>query len=118
MQVVQSDPKLSTQLNTQYDPSLLRSLQESLRTGTASIPAKVDDDAPRAPEIELSHGGRLLNALAGRGDLGESLMKLMKHALELVTGKTVCDLLEHRSGLNCRIIDGGEIALGDRLRLS
>ncbi len=89
MQVVQSDPKLSTQLNTQYDPSLLRSLQESLRTGTASTPAKVDDDAPRAPEIELSHGGRLLNALAGRGDLGESLMKLMKHALELVTGKKV-----------------------------
>ena len=36
--------------------------------------------------------------------------------LELVTGKTVCDLLEHRSGLNCRIIDGGEIAVGDTIR--
>ena len=33
--------------------------------------------------------------------------------LELVTGKTVCDLLEHRSGLNCRIIEGGEIRPGD-----
>jgi len=36
--------------------------------------------------------------------------------LELVTGKTVCDLLEHRSGLNCRIIEGGEIAVGDVIR--
>lgn len=38
--------------------------------------------------------------------------------LELVTGKTVCDLLEHRSGLNARIIEGGEIAVGDILRLA
>jgi MOSC domain-containing protein YiiM len=38
--------------------------------------------------------------------------------LELVTGKTVCDLLEHRSGLNARIIKGGEIAVGDVLRLA
>lgn len=33
--------------------------------------------------------------------------------LELVTGKTVCDLMEHRSGLNCRIIEGGTIRPGD-----
>lgn len=38
--------------------------------------------------------------------------------LDLVTGKTLCDLMEHRSGLNCRIIDGGTIALGDTLRLA
>ena len=38
--------------------------------------------------------------------------------LELLTGKTVCDLLEHRSGLNARIIEGGEIAVGDVLRLA
>jgi MOSC domain-containing protein YiiM len=38
--------------------------------------------------------------------------------LDLVTGKTVCDLLEHRSGLNARIIEGGEIAVGDTLRLA
>ncbi len=37
--------------------------------------------------------------------------------LELVTGKTVCDLLEHRSGLNCRIIEGGEIKVGDKISL-
>lgn len=36
--------------------------------------------------------------------------------LELVTRKTVCDLLEHRSGLNCRIVTGGEIRTGDTIR--
>ena len=38
--------------------------------------------------------------------------------LEMLTGKTVCDLLEHRSGLNCRIIEGGEIKIGDPISLS
>jgi len=33
--------------------------------------------------------------------------------LELVTGKTVNDILIHRSGLNCRIIEGGTIQTGD-----
>lgn len=33
--------------------------------------------------------------------------------LDLVTGKPVCDLLEHRSGLNCRIVEGGSITIGD-----
>lgn len=33
--------------------------------------------------------------------------------LNLVTGLDVCDLLTHRSGLNCRIITGGAIRLGD-----
>jgi len=33
--------------------------------------------------------------------------------LDLLTGKIVCDLLTHRSGLNCRIIEGGEIRIGD-----
>jgi len=36
--------------------------------------------------------------------------------LDLVTGQSVCDLLEHRSGLNCRIVNGGEIAVGDEIR--
>ena len=35
--------------------------------------------------------------------------------LELITGKTVCDLLEHRSGLNCRIVEGGRIEVGDAI---
>jgi MOSC domain-containing protein YiiM len=38
--------------------------------------------------------------------------------LDLVTGKTVCDLLTHRSGLNCSIIEGGELRLGDTIRLA
>ncbi len=36
--------------------------------------------------------------------------------LDLVTGKSVCDLLEHRSGLNCRIIESGQIRPGDPIR--
>lgn len=32
--------------------------------------------------------------------------------LDLVTGQSVCDLLAHRSGLNCRIIEGGTIRPG------
>ena len=36
--------------------------------------------------------------------------------LELITGKTVCDLLEHRSGLNCSIIEGGTITVGATIR--
>ena len=36
--------------------------------------------------------------------------------LDLVTGQSVCDLLEHRSGLNCRIIAGGAITVGDVIR--
>lgn len=33
--------------------------------------------------------------------------------LDMITGKTVCDLLEHRSGLNCRIVAGGVIRPGE-----
>lgn len=33
--------------------------------------------------------------------------------LELVTGKTVRDVLLHRSGLNCIIVEGGTIRPGD-----
>lgn len=33
--------------------------------------------------------------------------------LDLVTGKAVCDLLVHRSGLNARILAGGTIRVGD-----
>ncbi|MEK6204488.1 MAG: MOSC domain-containing protein [Amylibacter sp.] len=36
--------------------------------------------------------------------------------LDLVTGKPVCDLLEHRSGLNCSIVQGGEIRTGDIIK--
>lgn len=37
--------------------------------------------------------------------------------LDMVTGKQVCDLMEHRSGLNCWIIEGGQICVADVIRL-
>ena len=36
--------------------------------------------------------------------------------LDRLLGNAVCDLLEHRSGLNCRIIKGGIIRPGDLIR--
>lgn len=36
--------------------------------------------------------------------------------LDLVTGKSVYDILLHRSGLNCTIIQGGKISVGDSIR--
>jgi MOSC domain-containing protein YiiM len=36
--------------------------------------------------------------------------------LDMITGKKVCDLMEHRSGLNARIIEGGTIVPGDAIR--
>jgi MOSC domain-containing protein YiiM len=38
--------------------------------------------------------------------------------IDMITKRTICDLLEHRSGLNCRIIDGGVIRPGDRIVLA
>ena len=37
--------------------------------------------------------------------------------LNLVTKKGVCDLLEHRSGLNCSILKSGKIIVGDTIQL-
>lgn len=37
--------------------------------------------------------------------------------IDMITKKTICDLLEHRSGLNCRIISGGAVRPGDAIRL-
>ncbi len=36
--------------------------------------------------------------------------------LELVTGKPVYEALIHRSGLNCRILQGGDITAGDIIK--
>ncbi len=36
--------------------------------------------------------------------------------IDMITKKTICDLLEHRSGLNCRILEGGTIRPGDLIR--
>ncbi|WP_299725486.1 MOSC domain-containing protein [uncultured Tateyamaria sp.] len=37
--------------------------------------------------------------------------------IDMITKKTICDLLEHRSGLNCRIIASGTIQPGDSICL-
>ena len=37
--------------------------------------------------------------------------------IDMITQKTICDLLEHRSGLNCRIVSGGIIRPGDLIQL-
>lgn len=37
--------------------------------------------------------------------------------LELVTGKEVFEVLKHRSGLNCSIVTGGTIEVGDDIHL-
>ena len=37
--------------------------------------------------------------------------------LNLVTKKDVCDLLEHRSGLNCSILKSGKVTVGDTIKL-
>ncbi len=35
--------------------------------------------------------------------------------LDKLLGKSVCNRLRHRSGLNCRIIEGGTVRLGDTI---
>jgi MOSC domain-containing protein YiiM len=62
-----------------------------------------------------------LNHLVGRRfRVGETLLEGGRlntpcRYLDLVTGKTVCDLLVHRSGLNARILTGGTVRTGDRV---
>ncbi len=38
--------------------------------------------------------------------------------IDMITKLAICDLLEHRSGLNCRIVTGGVIRPGDAIRLA
>lgn len=37
--------------------------------------------------------------------------------LNLVTKKNICDLLEHRLGLNCSIVESGTVIVGDKIQL-
>lgn len=82
------------------------------------------DLAPHEHRRNLTTEGVPLNHLVGRqfwvGPVlleGGRLNTPCKY-LDLVTGKSVCDLLIHRSGLNCRIVEGGDINLGDAIRLA
>ncbi|MBV9858621.1 MAG: MOSC domain-containing protein [Alphaproteobacteria bacterium] len=62
-----------------------------------------------------------LNHLVGRRfRLGDTLLEATRLSipcryLEEVTGKNVFKALMHRSGLNCKIIEGGVIRTGDRV---
>lgn len=65
-----------------------------------------------------------LNHLVGRRfHVGEVLLEGGRlntpcRYIDMITDKTICDLLEHRSGLNCRIVTGGVIRSGDKIRLA
>ncbi len=67
----------------------------------------------------LTTRGVPLNHLVGaRFQVGDTVLEGGRlntpcRYLDLVTGKSVCDLLVHRSGLNCRIVEGGQIRAGD-----
>ncbi len=80
------------------------------------------DLPPDAHRRNLTTEAVPLNHLVGRRfHVGEVVLEGGRlntpcRYLELVTGLTVCDLLEHRSGLNCRIITGGVIRPGDTIR--
>lgn len=77
--------------------------------------------APHEHRRNLTTRAVPLNHLVGRRfRVGETMLEGGRlntpcRYLELVTGKTVCDLLEHRSGLNCWIIEGGIIRPGDTI---
>jgi MOSC domain-containing protein YiiM len=80
------------------------------------------DLAPHEHRRNLTTEGAALNHLVGRQFwVGAVLLEGGRlntpcRYLDLVTGKVVCDLLIHRSGLNCRIVKGGAIHLGDVIR--
>ena len=63
-----------------------------------------------------------LNHLVGRRfNVGDVLLEGGRlntpcRYLDMITQKTVCDLMEHRSGLNCRIISGGTLRISDIIR--
>jgi MOSC domain-containing protein YiiM len=75
--------------------------------------------APHEHRRNLTTQGVPLNHLVGRRfRVGPVLLEGGRlntpcRYLDMITGKTVCDLLVHRSGLNARILEGGTITPGD-----
>jgi MOSC domain-containing protein YiiM len=63
-----------------------------------------------------------LNHLVGRRFwLGETLLEATRLSvpcrhIEEITGKAIFDPLINRSGLNCRILEGGTVRIGDLVR--
>ncbi|MGH1371658.1 MAG: MOSC domain-containing protein [Planktotalea sp.] len=74
---------------------------------------------PNEHRRNLTTSGVPLNHLVGkRFRVGETVLlggrlNTPCRYLDLVTKKAVCDLMHHRSGLNCSIISGGKISVGD-----
>ena len=90
------------------------------------IALKRDHDVELAPEEHrrnLTTENVPLNHLVGkRFWVGQVLLEGGRlntpcRYLDLVTGKSVNDILQYRSGLNCTIIQGGKIGVGDSIRL-
>lgn len=77
------------------------------------------DLAPAQHRRNLTTRGVPLNHLVGRQfRVGSVLLQGGRlntpcRYLDMITGMTVCDLMVHRSGLNARILEGGEIRPGD-----
>lgn len=74
---------------------------------------------PNEHRRNLTTSGVPLNHLVGRRfRVGETILEGGRlntpcRYLDLVTRKSVYDLLHHRSGLNCAILKGGMISVGD-----
>jgi len=77
---------------------------------------------PRDHRRNVTVEGVPLNHLVGRQFwLGETLLEATRLSfpcrhIEEITGKPVFDPLVHRSGLNCRILIGGTVRVGDLVR--
>jgi MOSC domain-containing protein YiiM len=75
--------------------------------------------APDQHRRNLTTEGVPLNHLVGRRfRVGSVLLQGGRlntpcRYLDMITGLTVCDLMVHRSGLNARILEAGEIRPGD-----
>lgn len=75
--------------------------------------------APDQHRRNLTTEGVALNHLVGRRfRVGSVLLEGGRlntpcRYLDMITGLAVCDLMVHRSGLNARILEGGDIRPGD-----
>lgn len=78
--------------------------------------------APHEHRRNVTVRGAPLNSLVGkRFWLGEILLECTRLSvpcrhIEEVTGKSVFDAMIGRSGINCRILIGGVVRVGDQLR--
>lgn len=80
------------------------------------------DLGPQDHRRNVTVEGVPLNHLVGRRFLlGETLLEATRLSvpcrhIEEITGKAIFDPLINRSGLNCRILKGGVVRLGDAVR--